>query len=98
MRISRYYRQKVKLKQMTFFLSKPVFNQRHLSLIYKNPRSRFMLELMINFVSILKFETRCSNLSAWLWVVGRSTKNWQKVSVAFVLVNFMPGMSILKTI
>ena len=44
-----------------------------LSLIYKNPRSRFMLESMLIFVSILNFETRCSNSAASLvqWWVRR---------------------------
>ncbi len=44
-----------------------------LSLIYKTPRSRFMLELMVMFVSIWSFETRCSNSAASLvqWWVRR---------------------------
>ncbi len=39
--------------------------------IFKNPRSRFMLELIVIFVSIQNFETRCSNLAASLvqWLV-----------------------------
>ncbi len=41
------------------------------SLIYQNPRSRFMLEWMVIFVSIKDFEARCSN-SGVCWFNGGS--------------------------
>ncbi len=51
-----------------------------LSLIHKNPRSKFMLELMVIIVSIQNFETRCSNSAASL--VRRRARRYCSNSVA----------------